>query len=61
MGKIITHVSFDAVHKHSPVDIYWWCTEQYGEMGKVWWRSNVRKEYDFYQARDATMFLLRWS
>lgn len=61
MEKLITHVSFDTVHKHNPVDIYWWCKAQFGEMGEGWWRSNVRQEYDFYNAKDATMFLLRWS
>lgn len=61
MEKIVHSVSYDAVHQSSPVDIYWWCREQFGEMGEGWWRSNQRREYDFYQAKDATLFLLRWS
>ena len=61
MNTIVHSVSFSAVQKHSPVDIYWWCREQFGEMGQGWWRSNARRAYDFYQAKDATLFLLRWS
>ena len=61
MEKIITSISFDVVAKHSATDVYWWCTEQFGPNGEGFWRSNLRREYDFYRAKDATMFLLRWS
>lgn len=61
MDKIVTSIPYSTVHKNNPVEIYWWCREQFGEMGEGWWRSNARQEYDFYQAKDATLFLLRWS
>lgn len=59
--SVVTSVPFARVHQHNPVDIYWWCRQQYGDMGEGWWRSNERQQYDFYRPADATLFLLRWS